>query len=56
MSHLEEFDYLVINVHGQLDAAVDQVQAILIAERCRIGRSTGIAAQSSIEEGNIRSE
>jgi hypothetical protein len=38
MSHLQDFDYLVTNYHGQLDAAVDQVQAILTAERCRIRR------------------
>lgn len=39
MSHLEEFDYLVINRKGQLDEAVEQVQAILTAERCRIERA-----------------
>lgn len=38
MSHLEEFDYLVINRQGRLDEAVEQVQAILIAEHCRIKR------------------
>jgi len=38
MSHLEEFDYLVINHQGRLDEAVEQTQAILIAERCRIRR------------------
>jgi len=36
MSHLKEFDYLVINRRGQLDEAVEQVRAILVAERCRI--------------------
>ena len=38
MSHLVEFDYLVINHQGRLDEAVEQVEAILIAERCRIKR------------------
>ncbi|MBM3301343.1 MAG: guanylate kinase, partial [Deltaproteobacteria bacterium] len=38
MSHLEEFDYLVINHRGRLDEAVEQVEAILMAERCRIKR------------------
>jgi len=38
MSHLEEFDYLVINHQGRLDEAVEQTQAILIAEHCRIRR------------------
>jgi len=38
MSRLEEFDYLVINRSGCLDATVDQVQAILVAEHCRIRR------------------
>lgn len=36
MSHLREFDYLVINRQGQLDEAVEQVRAIIIAEHCRI--------------------
>ena len=49
VSHLEEFDYLIMNIHGRLDAAVDQVQAILTAERCRIGRPTRAAAWSSTE-------
>ena len=35
MSHLEEFDYLVINHQGRLDEAVEQVQAILITEHYR---------------------
>jgi len=38
MSHLEEFEYVVINHQGQLDEAVEQIEAILVAERCRIGR------------------
>jgi guanylate kinase len=41
MSHLEEFDYLVINHQGRLDEAVEQVEAILTAERCRIRPPTG---------------
>jgi guanylate kinase len=36
MSHLEEFDYLVVNHQGRLDETAEQVQAIRIAERCRI--------------------
>ena len=35
MSHLEEFDYLVINHQGRLDEAVEQVQAILTTEHYR---------------------
>jgi len=38
MACLEEFDYLIINRRGRLDEAVRQVEAILIAERCRIAR------------------
>ena len=41
MSHLEEFDYLVINHQGRLDEAVGQVEAILTAERCRVRPATG---------------
>ncbi|SRR5579871_5404791 len=32
------FDYCVLNEDGRLDRAADQVQAIITAERCRIGR------------------
>jgi len=32
------FDYAVLNEDGRLDRAADQVQAIVTAERCRIGR------------------
>jgi guanylate kinase len=39
MAHLEELDYLVINHQGRLDDAVEQVESILTAERCRIGRT-----------------
>ncbi len=30
------FDYVVVNREGQLDAAVEQVRAILTAEKCRV--------------------
>lgn len=32
------FDYCVLNEDGRLDRAADRVQAIVTAERCRIGR------------------
>ena len=32
------FDYVVVNEHDRLDDAVDQVLAIMTAERCRVGR------------------
>lgn len=32
------FDYTVVNERDRLDEAVDRVQAILLAERCRVGR------------------
>ena len=32
------FDYAVVNERDRLDEAVDRVQAILLAERCRVGR------------------
>ena len=32
------FDYAVVNERDRLDDAVDRVQAIMLAERCRVGR------------------
>ena len=37
ISRLKEFDYLIINHRGQLGEAVEQIEAILLAEHCRIG-------------------
>lgn len=36
MERLPLFDYKVINPFGRLDEAVEQIRAILIAERCRV--------------------
>ena len=38
MERLQQFDYAVVNEQDNLDAAVDQVLAIMAAERCRVGR------------------
>lgn len=38
MAQLPDFDYLVINRHGYLEIAVEQIKAIIIAERCRVQR------------------
>src|SRR5579883_2590569 len=38
MAAAPRFDYRVLNEDGRLDRAADQVQAIVTAERCRIGR------------------
>lgn len=38
MAQLANFDYLVINRHGYLEIAVEQIKAIIIAERCRVCR------------------
>lgn len=38
MAELPKFDYLVINRHGYLEVAVEQIKAIITAERCRIHR------------------
>ncbi|MBI4235997.1 MAG: guanylate kinase [Chloroflexi bacterium] len=38
MERVSEFDYLVVNYEEELDAAVDRVYAILLAEACRVGR------------------
>jgi guanylate kinase len=38
MKRVHEFDYVVVNRDNHQDAAVDQIVAIVTAERCRIGR------------------
>jgi guanylate kinase len=38
LAALRDFDYAVLNEEGLLDRAVDQVEAIMTAERCRVGR------------------
>ncbi len=35
MARIPDFDYIVVNHHGGLDAAVDDVMAIVRAEHCR---------------------
>ena len=36
LARIAEFDYRVVNRHGQLDAAVREVDAIIAAEKCRV--------------------
>lgn len=36
MGRLSEFDYMVVNPHDRLDDAVDQIEAIIIAEHHRV--------------------
>ena len=38
LEQLANFDYAVVNERDRLDDAVDQVVAIIAAERCRVGR------------------
>ena len=38
MARVREFDYVVVNERDRLDQAVDEVLAIMAAERCRVGR------------------
>lgn len=38
LAHIEQFDYAVLNEDGALDHAVDQVEAIMTAEHCRVSR------------------
>jgi guanylate kinase len=38
LAHIDEFDYAVLNEDGELSRTVDQVQAIMTAEHCRVGR------------------
>lgn len=39
LAALPEFDYAVLNEEGRLEHTVDAVEAIMTAERCRVGRS-----------------
>jgi guanylate kinase len=41
ISHYREYDYVVINT--VLRTAIDQVRAILAAERLRLGRQLGLS-------------
>jgi guanylate kinase len=43
MSHWPEYDYIVVNPDGGLEASVQRVQAILAAERVRRERLVGLA-------------
>ena len=43
MSHWPEYDYIVVNRDGGLEASVERVQAILAAERVRRERLVGLA-------------
>lgn len=36
LAYLDNFDYLVLNRHNQLEAAVDRVMAIVRSEHCRV--------------------
>jgi guanylate kinase len=36
LTYLQEFDYLVLNRHNQLEAAVDQIMSIIRSEHCRV--------------------
>ncbi len=38
LEELPNFDYVVVNKRDRLDETVDTIEAILLAERCRIGR------------------
>jgi guanylate kinase len=43
MSHWPEYDYVIVNRDLDLDASVDQAQAILTAERLKRERQVGLA-------------
>ena len=36
MAQLPMFDYIVVNEHGQLDKVIDQIEAIITAEKLRV--------------------
>ncbi len=39
LDELPKFDYAVVNERDRLDETVDKIEAILLAERCRVGRA-----------------
>ena len=50
MSHYAEYDYIIIN--EDLDASVERVASILMAERLRRDRQTGLTGfVKSLREG-----
>ncbi len=42
IDRLPEFDYAVVNTEGRLADTVATIRAIIIAERCRVGRSATV--------------
>jgi guanylate kinase len=38
LAHVRDFDYAVVNEDGALDRTVDRVEAIMLAEHCRVTR------------------
>jgi hypothetical protein len=38
MTRAAECEYVVLNEDGKLDETVEQILAIIAAERCRVGR------------------
>ena len=42
MRRIAEFDYVVVNREGALDEAVEQIAAIITAEKCRATRSQAV--------------
>jgi guanylate kinase len=38
LERIDEFDYLIFNEAGRLDRTLDQICAIVAAERCRINQ------------------
>jgi guanylate kinase len=44
LGRLSEFDYAVLNADGELSRTADQVEAIITAERCRVGRRPALLA------------
>lgn len=40
MDKLPDYDYVVVNRRNKLDEAIDQLAAIITAERCRVGRES----------------
>jgi guanylate kinase len=36
MKQIPGFDYVVVNQHNQIESAVNEIKAIIAAEKCRV--------------------
>lgn len=38
MSHISNFDYVVVNEDGKLEKTVEEIEAIIVAEKLKVSR------------------